>query len=78
MLVNLITEVAPESTKQLDDNTPLISSGMLDSFAMLDLVSGIEVLANIKIKPRDISIKNLDSLQCLRDFLTKVNVYTTE
>lgn len=47
---------------QIDDDTPLFSSRRLDSFAMVGLIVLIEKEAGIKVRPRNVSLANLDSI----------------
>lgn len=74
-LVELVAQLTALPAHQLAADTPLISSGLLDSFAMLELVSQLEEHAQLKIKPRDIHLNNLDSLAQLRAFLARLDAY---
>ena len=53
----------------LAPDTALFSSGLLDSFAMADLVSHIESNANIMIPPEDFTLNNLDSIDKIVAYL---------
>lgn len=44
-------------------DTPLFSSGALDSFNMIELIVFVEQQNNIKIKPMDVNLDNLDSVR---------------
>ena len=46
----------------LQPDTALFSSGLLDSFSMADLVSHIESREGIAIPPDDFTLDNLDSI----------------
>jgi acyl carrier protein len=74
-LVSLVAELAALPPDKLAGDTPLISSGLLDSFAMLELVSQLEEQGSLKIKPKDIHLRHLDSLDLLRAFLGKLDAY---
>ncbi len=41
--------------------TPLLSSGLVDSASLLQLVAFVEKQCGCKIKPRDMTLKNFDS-----------------
>ena len=74
-LVDMVAELAALTPQDLHDDTPLITSGLLDSFAMLELIVRIEQQGSVKIKPKDIHLRHLDSLSQLRAFLGKLGVY---
>lgn len=46
----------------LADDTPLFSSGLLDSFAIVDLMTFVENETGIRFDPSDVSLDNLDSV----------------
>jgi len=45
------------------DTTPLISSGIIDSIGVLDLVNFIESRFEIEFMPREIGPQNLETVQ---------------
>lgn len=55
----------------ISDDTALFSSGLIDSFAMIDLVSFIEQDLGIAMKPADITLDNLDTLGRIAAFVDK-------
>jgi len=55
-------------THEIDDETRLFSSGLLDSFSMVDLIFFIEVNAKIRVKPTEVNLDNLDSIQRILNF----------
>jgi acyl carrier protein len=52
-----------EYSKGFDDTTPLISSGIIDSIGVLDLVNFIESRFEIEFMPREIAPRNLESVE---------------
>ena len=54
---------------ELTASTPLFSSGLLDSFHLLELISHVEEDAGIRILPGEISLDNLDSLERILRFV---------
>jgi acyl carrier protein len=56
----------------IDADTPLFSSGLLDSFSMVDLIMHIEQSAQIKLNPSDIQLENLDSINRILAFVAAV------
>jgi acyl carrier protein len=56
---------------EIDENTALFSSGLLDSFDLLDFVSMLEVEIGRKIRPIDINLDNFDSPAKVKAFVTR-------
>ncbi|MDX3899195.1 MAG: acyl carrier protein [Sphingobium sp.] len=46
---------------QADDDTPLFSSGALDSIAMINLITFIEQQAGIEIRADEVTLENFDT-----------------
>ena len=55
----------------VEDNTPLFSSSLLDSFTMVSLIMVIESEASITIPPEDITLDNLDSIGAILMYCEK-------
>jgi acyl carrier protein len=54
---------------QIESNeTPLFSSGLLDSFSLLELVQFIEETSNVRLGPTDITLDNLDTISGILAF----------
>ena len=51
-----------EDPAELTDDTPLISGGILDSIATLQLVMFIEESYRVSFEPHEVDKENLDSL----------------
>ena len=54
-----------EDPNELTDDTPLISGGILDSIATLQLVMFIEESFRISFEPHEVDKENLDSLNLM-------------
>ena len=54
---------------QLGVETPLLSSGLIDSFGMVDLLLHIETLAERQVDPGDVTLENLDSVARIAAFI---------
>jgi acyl carrier protein len=48
--------------RRVNEDTPLFSSGLLDSFAMVTLVTAVEGAAGIKVRATDVTLANFDSV----------------
>ncbi len=54
-----------EDPNELTDDTPLISGGILDSIATLQLVMYIEETFRVSFEPHEVDKENLDSLNLM-------------
>jgi methoxymalonate biosynthesis acyl carrier protein len=54
----------------LDPDTPLFSSGLLDSLAVLDLTMFVEQKSGIRFALTEISLENLDSVGHILSFVS--------
>ena len=57
--------------EDIEDDTPLFTSNLLDSFGMVDLVAFIESEARIKFDTMDMHLNNLDSVQQILVFVDR-------
>lgn len=66
----ILTEFLPgESPSNLKDDTPLRTSGILDSVAMLKLVSFIEERCGIEVEAHEAGNENFDSIDGIASFI---------
>ena len=61
-LVQYLEDKARVDLSGVDDEAELFSSGMIDSFAMVDLLVFLEQHTGTKMGPEDITLDNLDSV----------------
>ena len=54
-----------EDESELTDDTPLISGGILDSIATLQLVMYIEETFRVSFEPHEVDKENLDTLSLM-------------
>jgi acyl carrier protein len=66
----LLEQFLPDATEaSLAGDTPLVSSGVLDSLATLQVVSFLEDSFGIKVKARDVSVDNMDTVDTMVRFV---------
>ncbi len=53
------------------DADPLFSSGLVDSFAMIDLIMFLETKGGLRIPPADITLDNFDTLDRIVAFMAR-------
>jgi acyl carrier protein len=69
----LTTELGVDSA-ELDSETLLFSSGLVDSFALMSLMTYIESETGHVIPPADVKLENLDSISLIRAYLAAQTV----
>lgn len=55
----------------LDGETPLFSSGIIDSFALISLMTFIESEGGVRIAPSDVNLANFDSISRIQDYVNR-------
>lgn len=57
---------------EVDDNTELFSTGLLDSFSMVELIMIVESECGVSVNPLDVSLENFDSVKRILDFSARL------
>lgn len=68
-LLNYFEEQMGLDTSDIEDDTLLFSSSILDSFSLVDLMMFIEQEGGIKIEPMEVNLENLDSIERILRFV---------
>jgi acyl carrier protein len=58
-------------TADIEVDTPLFSSGIIDSFALVDLIIFLEEQCNFRINAMDVNLDNMDSIKRMLDFTSR-------
>lgn len=61
-LIEFLSDKGGVEPSEIGDDTELFTSGLLDSFTMVDVIMFVEQETGVKIAPRDVHIDNLDSV----------------
>ena len=68
----ILTEFLPgESPANLKDDTPMRTSGVLDSMATLQLVTFVEERFGIEVEAREAGVENFDSINSIAAFVER-------
>lgn len=59
-------------TVDVDADTPLFSSQMVDSFALVTLMMFLEREAGIRIAPADVNLDNMDTIGRMLAYVSRV------
>ncbi|MCB1233059.1 MAG: acyl carrier protein [Verrucomicrobiae bacterium] len=65
------TEILESPDEALDDSTPLISDGIMNSLSTLKLVSFLEESFDIQLAAHEISVEYLDSVDQIAEFVAE-------
>jgi acyl carrier protein len=71
VLREYLTQQFGANAAGLDDDTPLFSSGLIDSLSVIDFVTFIESKTGQTIPPIDITLDNLDTIGRILNLLQK-------
>jgi len=52
-------------------SAPLFSSGIIDSFSLVTLITFVEKKCGLKVEPLDVTLENLDSVERIRAFVDR-------
>jgi acyl carrier protein len=61
-MIEQIRHLIRKPSLVIDENTPLVSSGLIDSMALVDLLLKLEELTNMRIPPGKVQPKDLDTI----------------
>ncbi len=65
----ITTEIIKQPNRSLNTDEPLISSGLIDSFSLVDLALYIEDNFNVKIDDTELNSDTFDTLEQLTDLI---------
>jgi len=57
-----IADLIRKPNLALDENTPLVSSGLIDSMLLVDLLLKLEDLTNLRIPPGKVRPQDMDTI----------------
>jgi D-alanine--poly(phosphoribitol) ligase subunit 2 len=69
----LTDEFVDIEKEPLDENTPLITSGIIDSISVLQLVDFIEEKFKIEFEPHEVDHDNLNTIKRIVSFIKTKN-----
>jgi len=55
----------------IEDATPLVTGGLIDSIGMIGLVTFLEARFNVEFVPREINVHSLDTLEQIDELIRK-------
>ncbi|HTV65836.1 MAG TPA: acyl carrier protein [Bryocella sp.] len=61
-MIDHIAQLIRKPGLALDENTPLVSSGLIDSMALVDLLVKLEDITHMRIPPGKVQPKDMDTV----------------
>lgn len=56
---------------EIKDDTQLFSSGIVDSFALVSILTFVETEAGIRVAPGDVNLANFDTVDSIVNFVER-------
>jgi len=56
---------------RIEDATPLVTGGLIDSIGMIGLVAFLEAQFKVEFEPREINVHNLNTLEQIEELISK-------
>jgi acyl carrier protein len=72
MIEYILRDVIRRPQTEIDENTALVSSGLIDSLALVDILVKLEDLTNLRIPAGKVNAQNMDTIESM--FLTAQRV----
>jgi len=65
MMDYIVREVIRRSDIQIDEDTPLVSSGLVDSLALVDILTRLEDITKMRIPAGKVRAKDVDTVRLM-------------
>lgn len=66
--------ILPKSAPDIVEDTPLVSSGLVDSFALIEVLIEVEKVTRRKISPGKVGAKDMDTVNLMLATAERVGV----
>jgi acyl carrier protein len=63
-----------DSSDEIDEDTPLVSSGLVDSFALIEVLLELEKVTRRKISPGKVGAKDMDTVSLMLRTAERVGI----
>jgi acyl carrier protein len=61
-MIDQVVKLIRKPNLQIDENTPLVSSGLIDSMALVDLLLKLEDITHLRIPPGKVQPKDMNTV----------------
>jgi acyl carrier protein len=63
-----------DASEEIDEETPLVSSGLVDSFALIEVLLELEKVTKRKISPGKVGAKDMDTVSLMLKTAERVGI----
>lgn len=70
-IIELISEEVGMEPEEISHDTPLLSSGLVDSFSFVTILSIIEETTELTLDPSELTLENFDNLNAIKSFVSE-------
>ena len=63
-----------DASDEIDEETPLVSSGLVDSFALIEVLLELEKVTKRKISPGKVGAKDMDTVSLMLKTADRVGI----
>ena len=70
-LMEFLEQELAVDTADVDEGTLLFSTGIVDSFAVITLMTYLETEGGLRIDPVDVNLENMDSIRSILDYVAR-------
>lgn len=71
-MLDHIKRLVRKANLEIDENTPLVSSGLIDSMALVDVLLKLEDLTHMRIPPGKVQPKDMNTVAQMFDTAQRV------
>jgi len=72
-IVSFLRESLDVDTSAFGFGDPLFSAGIIDSFALVSILTFVEESCGVRIAPNDVTLENFDSVDRIVAFVARAN-----
>jgi len=70
-LLGFLRDELGVDTSDVDEHTPLFSSGVVDSFSLVSVLTFIETQTGVRVGAMDVTLDNFDSVKRILAFIER-------
>jgi acyl carrier protein len=74
MIEYVKTQLLTDSSEEITEDTPLVSSGLVDSFALIEVLLELEKVTKRRISPGKVGAKDMDTVALMLRTAERVGV----
>ena len=74
LLDYLKKNILPKSAPEIAEDTPLVSSGLIDSFALIEVLIEVEKVTKRRISPGKVGAKDMDTVNLMLATAERVGI----